>query len=109
MQTTAAASDTAATAEHGAEHTSETLMKDLRCCLRTSGLSAMSHFLKHGLGNFAKDLTAHEQECAVTTALVNADIDEGKLGIDDGNHIANLWNYITLTPKRGMQRRERCS
>ena len=65
----------------------------------------MSNFLKLGLTRFAKDLTKHDQEYTVTMALANAGMlqkpheDPSTLGINEGNHIANLWKFITVSPK----------
>ena len=91
----------AVAAEHDAQ-----LTRDLRSCLETSVVIGMSNFLKLGLGQFAKELTGREQEYAVYMALVNAGElprpieDPSTLGINEGNHIANLWKVITLSPQQ---------
>ena len=95
------ASGKAVAAEHDAQ-----LTKDLHSCPETSHVIAVTNLLKLGLGKFAKDLTDHDQEYAVTMALVNArklprpHEDPSTLGINEGNHIANLWKFITVSPKQ---------
>ena len=88
-------SGTVAAAEHDAQRT-----------MLSSHMIAVSNFLKLGLSQFAKELSGSEQEFAVGMALVKAGTqpkpheDPCTLGIDEGNHVANLWNDITRTPNK---------
>ena len=66
----------------------------------------LESFLALGLRDFAKDLAPVDREYAVALALFEACSkpkqpgDHATLGSEEGDCLAKLWDYVTLTPQQ---------